>query len=177
MAKENFIMTLLERIAYINGLKDGLKLDESKDEVKVINAMLEALTELSKAVTCVADVVDDVVEQVSDLEENLSDLEYAVYDDEDCDCCCDDDDCDCDCDDYCDCDDENVFYEVTCPTCGKEINVEEEILLCGETECPGCGEVLEFDFSSLFDEDEDCVCGCGCSDCDDDHCCSDEDAE
>ena len=35
--------------------------------------------------------------------------------------------------------------------------------------CPNCGEILEFDFSSLCDEDEDGVCGCGCDDCSDDN--------
>ena len=33
-------MNLTERIAYIRGLADGLKLDENRDEVKVIKAMI-----------------------------------------------------------------------------------------------------------------------------------------
>ena len=170
-------MTLTEKIAYIKGLAEGLKLDAEKDEVKVINALIDVVGDIAKTVAELEESVEEAVYQVDELDENLSNLEDVVYGD-DCFDICDDDHCDCD--DCCDFDDdENVFYEVVCPTCGKEINVEEEILLCGETECPSCGEILEFDFSTLFDEDEDGVCGCGCHDCStDSHSdCTAEDAE
>lgn len=167
-------MTLSEKIAYIKGLMAGLNLDSEKDEVKVINAIVELLDDMSAKVNKLDDTLTETMAQVDEIDECLADVEEFVFDE-----CCDDDcDCDCDCDDdCCDCDccddDENVFYEVTCPTCGNDINVEEEILLCGETSCPNCGEFLEFDFSTLFDEDEDCDCGCHC-DCDD---CSSDDEE
>ena len=168
-------MTLSERIAYIKGLTDGLNLDSEKDEVKVINALVELLDEMTVKVTELEAELEHTVAQVEEIDDCLAEVEEYVFDD-DCDCfdCCDDDDCDCD--DCCDCDDdENVFYEVTCPSCGNDINVEEEILLCGETACPNCGEILEFDFSTLFEEDEDCDCDCGCHhDCECDH---EEDAE
>jgi len=155
-------MTLTEKIAYIKGLTEGLKLDADKDEVKVINAIIDVLDDMAKGITTLADTVDDAVYQLDEVDENLSMLEDVVYGEEDFD--------DCGCDDCCDCDeDENVFYEVTCPTCGEQINVEEDILLCGETECPKCGEVLEFDFSTLFEDGEEGVCGCGCDDCTDHH--------
>lgn len=158
-------MTLSEKVAYIKGLAEGLKLDESKDEVKVINAIVDVLEEMANGISTVADTVDDAVYQLDEVDECLSELESYVYDDD----AFDDDDDDCSCADCCDDEDENVFYEVTCPTCGKDINVEEDVLLCGETKCPNCGEILEFDFSSLCDEDEDGVCGCGCDDCSDDN--------
>lgn len=40
-------MTLSEKIAYIKGLTDGLKLDTEKDEVKVINALVDLLEDLT----------------------------------------------------------------------------------------------------------------------------------
>ena len=40
-------MNLTERIAYIRGLAEGLKLDESKDEVKVINAIIDLLEDMA----------------------------------------------------------------------------------------------------------------------------------
>lgn len=169
-------MTLTEKIAYIKGLTEGLKLDDEKSEVKVINAIVDLLDDMTTTISNMEDSVEQAVYQVDELDENLSELEDIVYGD---DCCDFDHDDDCDCDDCCDFDeDENIFYEVTCPTCGKKINVEEEILLCGETECPNCGEILEFDFSTLFDEDDECGCGCGCDDCCDDDCdCTSDDAE
>ena len=96
---------------------------------------------------------DDLQEQVDTLDEDLADVEDELYGDDDCDC-----DCDC-CDDECDCDD-CCEYFVTCPTCGDEIYLDEEIIADGEIECPGCGETLEFD---LDDCDDDCCC-CHCDD-------------
>ena len=170
-------MTLTEKIAYIKGLTEGLKLDDEKSEVKVINAIVDLLDDMATTISNMEDSVEQAVYQVDELDESLSELEDVVYGDDCFDFGHDDD---CDCDDCCDFDeDENVFYEVTCPTCGEEINVEEEILLCGETQCPNCGEILEFDFSNLFDEDDECGCSCGCDDCcDDEHCdCTSDDAE
>lgn len=166
-------MTLSEKIAYIKGLTDGLKLNSEKDEVKVINALVDLLDDMTIKVTELDAALENTMAQVDEIDDSLAEVEEYVFDDE-CFDCCDDD-----CDDCCD-DDENVFYEVTCPSCGNDINVEEEILLCGETACPNCGEILEFDFSTLFDEDEDCVCNCSC-DCEDcsseDKCDNTEDAE
>lgn len=161
-------MTLSERIAYIKGLTDGLKLDSEKDEVKVIKALVDLLDDITVKVTELDVALEHTMAQVDEIDDSLAEVEEYVFDD-DCFDCCDDD---CDCDDCCDCDDdENIFYEVTCPSCGNDINVEEEILLCGETACPNCGEILEFDFSTLFDGDEDCICDCGCEDCSSDHEC------
>ncbi|GHU83074.1 hypothetical protein AGMMS50284_6000 [Clostridia bacterium] len=145
-------MTLTEKVAYIKGLTDGLKLDEKKDEVKVINAIIELLEDLALSVYDVEETLDEVAEQVdaidadlAELEEDFTDLlEDEFDDDED--------------DDLWDDDDEEAFYEVVCPSCGEEICVEEDTLFEGEIKCPECGENLEFDFSDLHDEE----CGCGC---------------
>lgn len=151
-------MTLSEKVAYIKGLAEGLKLDVEKDEVKVINAIIDLLAEM-------ADSTDSIEASVEEIGSQLDEVDYALADlEEDFDDFLDEMDNDyCDCDDCFDCDDDEdeEFYEVTCPSCGKEICVEEDILLCGEVECPECGEILEFDFSSLM-EDDVCDCGCGC---------------
>lgn len=147
-------MTLTEKIAYIRGLAEGLKLDESKDEVKVLNAIMELLEDMTVAVADLEDLYDEMSEQVDEIDEDLANLEDDYYED-DCDCC----DCDCDCDDFCDCDD-TVYYEVTCGKCGETICLDEDLLLEGEIVCPECGENLEFDFSGLEDE-----CCCHCEDC------------
>ncbi len=162
-------MNLKEKIAYIKGLSDGLKLDEKKDEVKVINALIDLLGEMAEQITDTTDKVDGLAYTVESIDDELADLEEVVYDEDDDECDCDEDDdyekyyhghhhhhhhgCDDECC-CCDDDDEDVLYEVTCPTCGKELTLEEEELLCGETQCPNCGEILEFDFSFLS-EDED----------------------
>ena len=164
-------MTLTEKISYIRGLADGLKLDETKDEVKVLNAIIELLDDMALTISDMEDLYDEMSEQLDAVDEDLADLEEDFYEDDDCccdcdcDCDCDDDCCDCCCDDDCDCDcdfDDEVFYEVTCGKCGETICIDEDTLLEGEIVCPVCSEVLEFDFSDL-----DCCCGddcdCGCT--------------
>ncbi len=169
-------MTLTEKVAYIKGLTDGLKLDESKDHVKVLNAIVEILDDMAQEITDMEECLDDVCEQVDAIDEDLSFLEEDFYegalddydeDEEMCDCGC----CGSDFDE----DGEDVFYEVVCPTCGEEIRLQEDVLLLGETDCPECGENLEFDFSDLMEDDfkaldcdckDDCdeTCDCGCHD-------------
>ena len=75
-------MTLSEKVAYIKGLAEGLKLDESKDEVKVINAIVDVLEEMANGISTVADTVDDAVYQLDEVDECLSELESYVYDDD-----------------------------------------------------------------------------------------------
>ena len=152
-------MTLTERIAYIKGLAEGLNLDESKDEVKVLKAMMELLDDMAEAVTDLGELYDEMTEVVDEIDEDLANLEEELYEDDCCDCCdCCDDDCDCGCCDDDDCDCDCVYYEVTCPKCNETINVDEDLLLEGEVQCPVCGEILEFDFSEL---------DCCCEDCSD----------
>ena len=163
-------MNITEKIAYIKGLAEGLGLDASKPEVKVINAIVDLLDDIAYDLTDMEELYDDLSEQVDEIDQDLAEVESELYDDEcECDddeCCCEDDDDDFDFDD-----EEEEFYEVTCGACGQKPNVSEDVLLEGEIECPNCGELLEFDFSGLFDgedikELEECDGECdGCDGC------------
>ena len=132
-------MTVIEKVAYLRGLADGLKLTDTTAEGKVLLNVIE--------------VLDD-----------LQDVEDALYeeDDEDEDYDFDEDD-DYGLDDYDEFDDEDEpLYEVKCPTCGDTICVDESMLCEGEIDCPNCGEKLEFDLDDL-----DCEGDCeGCTGCD-----------
>ena len=164
-------MNITEKISYIKGLCEGLSLDESKPEVKVINAIIDLLDDIAYDLTDMEELYDELSDQVDEIDQDLSEVESELYD-EDCDFC-DDDDEDYDEDEDFDFDDEdNPFYEVTCGACGQKLNVSEDVLLEGEIECPNCGELLEFDFSELFDEEE---CDGNCDGCD--GCEGEEDAE
>ena len=48
--------------------------------------------------------------------------------------------------------DDEIIYEVKCPTCGEVINLDEEMLEAGGIECPACGEDLEFDAADVEEE-------------------------
>ena len=137
-------MTLTEKVAYLKGLAEGLALDESKPETKVINAMIDILDDLALSVADMEDGLDLISEQLDAVDEDLDELEGFVYEDLD-DCCCDD---------CCD-EDEEEYYDVECPSCGEVICVDRDILEEGSINCPKCNELLEFEID----------CDCDCDDC------------
>ena len=153
-------MTVIEKVAYLRGLADGLKLTDTTAEGKVLLNVIEVLDDLALSVTDLEDAVEELGEVVDAIDDDLQDVEDALYeeDDEDEDYDFDEDD-DYGLDDYDEFDDEDEpLYEVKCPTCGDTICVDESMLCEGEIDCPNCGEKLEFDLSDLADE--------GCTGCD-----------
>ncbi len=129
-------MTIPEKVSYIKGLAEGLNLDDSTKEGKVLLAMLDVLNDIALDLEEVDEDLDEMAEVLSDVEESVYDLEDEVYGDDDC----DDEDEELDDD----------MYEVTCPNCGNSVVVDYDILSDGEIDCPNCGEKLEF----VFDEDD-----------------------
>ena len=139
------MMTVTEKAAYLKGLAEGLNLEESKPETKLINAMIDVIDELALSVADLEDAVDMLTEQVDAVDEDLAELEDFVFEDEEY-----DDDCDC-CSGCCDDD----YFEVECPACGEVICLDESVLDEESIECPACGETLEFDFDIDDEEDDD----------------------
>lgn len=139
-------MNLTEKIAYIRGLCEGLNLDESKPEIKVMNAIIDLLDDMSYSVTDMEDLYDELSAQVDEIDQDLAEAETELYGE--------DDDFEYDDDEDDEENEDDVFYEVTCDSCGQKLNVSEDVLLEGEIECPNCGELLEFDFSDIFDGEE-----------------------
>ena len=112
-------MELSKKVAYLKGLMEGLKIDDSTNEGKILTIMADILDEMSATVEDIAEEVDETVELVDTLDEDLGEIEELIYGD-------DDDDDDCDCDDDCCCDDEydddeDAMYECVCPNCGDTI--------------------------------------------------------
>lgn len=157
-------MILSEKAAYVKGLMDGLNIDDSTKEGKVLLAIYDLVSEMANTVDEIDADVDDIVEFCNVLDEDLQTVEDYLLDeddddDDDCDCDCDCCDCDCDCDDCdCDCCCEDDVYTCECPTCGDIIELTIPMIEEGSINCPGCGELLEFDV-----EEEDC----DCEDCED----------
>ena len=156
-------MKITEKAAYLKGLCEGMKLDAESNEGKLLLAVVDLLGDMAREIEDLNENAMDLAEEIDQISDDLADVEEFLdeeCEDEDEDCCCkDDEDCCC-CDDEDDeSDDEPVFYEVTCPKCGANISVDEEILNYDSFKCPKCGESLEFE----FDEDdggEECCCDC-----------------
>ena len=157
------MMTLTEKLAYIKGLAEGLGVDETTKEGKVLLALVDLLDDVTTAVSELESDMDQAYEELDAIDEDLTDIEDFLWEDEDedeCDCC----DCDCDDDDECDCcdceDDDELFdggiYEITCPKCGEIVCMDEDMLFSPDCACPNCGTTFEIE----FDEEE-----CDCEEC------------
>lgn len=127
------MMTITEKIANLKGFLEGVQLDESKTETKVIAKIVDILEDMALEIEEMEEQVDTLNEYAEELDQDLGAVEEYVFDDE-CDCC-DDDDCDC-----CDCCDED-FFEVECPKCGEVICLDEDFD-ADEVICPACNETI-----------------------------------
>ena len=145
------VILMREKAAYLKGLVEGLGIDETTKEGKVIKAMSELLCEMAQAIDGIDEDVTQAYDQINDLSEELEDLEADLYeDDEEAD---EDeaDDAEADEDDNADVASE-PYYEVACPACGNTVYVSEDDLDAGEAICPSCTVPVEV---ALADEDDD----------------------
>ena len=133
------MMTVTEKVAYLKGLAEGMKMDDSTNEGKLLLAIIDTLDDIALTVSDMEDSMTELAAQVDEIDDDLGAVEEDLY--------CDDDGCDCD-------DDDEALYEVECPKCGDIICLDEDMLDEGEIDCPNCGEKLEFDF------EDGCDCGC-----------------
>lgn len=152
-------MTISERVAYIKGLAEGLKLDPEKPETRIINELISLMDDVAEEIGDVSNIVDELAEYAEELDHDLGDVESYVfecddddedddydYDDDECGCgCCGDDwdECDCDCDDdeFDEDFDEDDLYEIECPHCGETVvflkDAEPETMIC-----PACNKKI-----------------------------------
>ena len=134
-------MELNKKAAYLQGLVDGLGVDESTKEGKIIKAMAALLGEMADAIAAMDEDLTQAYDQINDLSEELEDLEADLYEDED-----DEDDAN----------DDDIasepFYEVACPNCGETVYVSEDDLDAGEANCAHCG--VTFEVALEGDEEE-----------------------
>ena len=145
-------MKLTEKMSYLQGLLDGLEIDTKTKEGKALVQMSEVMSELVLYVEDLQSQVDELTELCDILDEDLGAVEDDFYEDLDSDE--DDDDEDWDDDDEFDFDDDDdELYEITCPTCGDTILLDEGMIEEGSMKCPNCDELLEFDYDDLTIED------------------------
>lgn len=133
-----------EKVAYLKGLAEGLKIDETTGEGKLLLAIIDTLDVITDSISDLECDIDEVAEQVDEIDADLAEVEELIYDEDECGCCCDD--C---------CDDDMDFYEVTCDECGEKIYLDEEMLDSDDDFlCPNCGKTLELEISAEdFDEE------------------------
>lgn len=145
---------LRERIAYLQGLTEGLKFEEGGEETRIIKQIIDILGDL-------VDEVEELRAAQEDLEDYLESLDEDLYGDDD------DDDWELEEDEdegkgalderesdeeFTEDDEEFEFVEVECPRChdiicfDADIVDEEDII---EVTCPNCNEVVYVNDGSM----------------------------
>lgn len=146
-------MKLTEKMSYLKGYIDGIDLDTSSKEGKILANVVDVMHDMVAYIEDLQGQVDELTELCEILDEDLGCVEDDFYDEDDFDDDDDDeDDDDFDDDDF-DLDDDDDLYEVVCPTCGDSILLDGGMLDEGSMACPNCGEDLEFDLDDLMIED------------------------
>ena len=125
---------LSDRVSYLKGLAEGLKLDTDKSEGKLIEKILEALSDIIAEIDSLREDHDDLSSYVEAVDNDLSDLEDVVLGDDDEDEDFDDEDED---------DEDDGLVEYTCPHCGEEMTFEVDSFDFDEDYlCPNCHQPL-----------------------------------
>ena len=107
-------MDICEKVAYIKGLAEGLALDDSTKEGKVLAAIIDVLGDITNEICEIEDGCDELMEQLDAVDEDLYEIECpachdTVYLDED------------------------MLEEdgITCPNCGTELEFDFDGCDCG----------------------------------------------
>ena len=140
-------MEILEKVAYMKGLAEGLGLDTKSKEGKLLKVMMDILDDVALELQDIRDEQCELEEGLDAVSDDLADVETYLYEEDG-----EEDE---------DLEDDEV-YQTICPNCEEEIFFDETILADGSVECPNCGETLEFDL------DEPACGGCcgACADSD-----------
>lgn len=129
-----------DRISYLQGLADGMKLDPEENTNRLILGILDILSDVSENLDEISTAHTELSDYVDSIDEDLADLEAELYDDED------DELYDEDAEEY-DEDDEEIsegdvlLYE--CPHCGTQVEIDaEDVDFDENAKCPSCGKEL-----------------------------------
>ena len=74
---------LTEKMAYIGGLAEGLDIDETTKEGKLLMAIVEAISDIADEIDEIEEYQDEMQAQLDEVDEDLAEIEDIFYEDED----------------------------------------------------------------------------------------------
>lgn len=113
-----------KQVAYLEGLREGLGLDETTREGKLLAGLLEAFQAVQQDLADLAAQGQYLEDYINELDDRLRDLEDLFFEEDD---------------------GERNLYEFLCPSCREVFLVTGEITVDDETMeiiCPHCGHRL-----------------------------------
>ena len=133
-------MDLKQRVAYLQGLAQGLQLNNQAPEGRILTEVIDILGDISGALDDLRDSQKELERYMEDVDEDLSTVEDDLYGEDDA--------------------PEAEAIEVRCHQCGTVLHVEsmdggDETL---DLICPNCGEVIyetedDLDYTTPADDE------------------------
>ncbi|MCC5464326.1 CD1247 N-terminal domain-containing protein [Pelosinus baikalensis] len=112
-----------ERVAYLQGLTQGLNVNERSAEGKLLINIIDVLDDMAEEFNNIQMVQEDLETYVESMDDDLTDLEDEVYEDID----------------------NEELVEVQCPSCHETVSFESSLLESDddlEVSCPHCGDIV-----------------------------------
>lgn len=134
-------MKLNEKMSYLKGLMDGLELDTTTKEGKILVCMRDLMEEMVGAVNELDDDLDQAFDEIDAISEDLEDLEDFLADEDD-----EDDDEEEEEEEDDDEESDEYTYAIPCPNCGTANVVTEEEIMNDSVICPECGTQIKVEF-------------------------------
>ncbi|WP_018084973.1 CD1247 N-terminal domain-containing protein [Desulfurispora thermophila] len=130
---------LKSRVAYLKGLAEGVKLDTSTDQGRLISGIIDVLDEFANSFNDLAEAHEQLEDYLETIDQDLYHLEDKVDDQLDngvgtCD-----------------------YLEVDCPNCGETVCFSAEVVDDDdivEVTCPNCDQVVFVNDADLMAADE-----------------------
>lgn len=121
-----------EKVSYLQGLSEGLNINNASPQGKIISGILNVLDDIVDAMINIQYELEDFKEYVESIDDDLFELEDSFLNDEE-------------------------FVEMKCQSCGEDIYFESRLLDHGVDEqleiiCPHCNEVISINDGSFDHE-------------------------
>lgn len=116
--------SLKSKVAYLQGLADGMDLPLQSKEGRLFNGIINVLQDFADQLEGLEEAQEQLEDYVETIDEDLYTLEEDLGE--------------------CECDDED-YVEVECPGCGETVMFHSDILEDEDTievTCPNCDEVV-----------------------------------
>ena len=121
---------LRAQVAYLQGLAEGLDIEATSSEGRILTSMIEVMGDLASEVMDVSQAQEQLAEYVEDVDEDLVSLEDSLFG--------------ADAQEITFIPDEEEVAVAACPECGETMGVSAgEMDMAVDAVCPNCGCVVQ----------------------------------
>ena len=136
-----------EKVAYLKGLAEGMRLDAQSDQGKLLLSMIEAMEAFATEHEETSAQLNELEQYVEEIDSDVSDLEEVLFSEEEDEELEDEDE---------DEEPDDGLIEYECPHCGTVVFFDEEAFDMEEKHlCPNCHRSVFEDDDDTDDGDED----------------------